>query len=176
MSDRTCFADDGVCRKGCAGNAPCAASSQRTPCGRIRSALAYYDACQATRIAVRFEDDTELDLPISDFLAWLKRTWHASEMAAPSGDKSSEPHWTMPELIRDLESGDYLYLTPKMARDLATMLREAPSMEPSATRATKEMAAIRWLVEQDWPADYPWPAEHKEAIENALTDSRGDHG
>jgi hypothetical protein len=84
MSDRTCFADDGVCRKGCAGNAPCAASSQRTPCGRIRSALAYYDACQATRIAVRFEDDTELDLPISDFLAWLKRTWHASETTAGS--------------------------------------------------------------------------------------------
>lgn len=39
--------------------------------------------------------------------------------------------WTLAELLADLDVGDYLYLTPKMCRDLATLLR-ASTAKPEA--------------------------------------------
>jgi hypothetical protein len=32
--------------------------------------------------------------------------------------------WTLPELLADLDGGYHLYLTPKMCKDLAAMLRK----------------------------------------------------
>jgi len=48
--------------------------------------------------------------------------------SAPPFEDLTHPEWepwTLEELLTDLESGDYLYLTPTMARDLATLLRKS---------------------------------------------------
>jgi hypothetical protein len=47
----------------------------------IRSAIAYLDASKETRVGLRFDDDTELDLPIADFLAWLQENFAPSHGA-----------------------------------------------------------------------------------------------
>lgn len=49
--------------------------------------------------------------------------------------------WTLPELIEDLERGEYLYLTPKMCADLAVMLRQLPGASPSVVEAPFDKAA-----------------------------------
>jgi hypothetical protein len=56
-----------------------------------------------------------------------------------SSPATGESFWTLPELLKDLDSGDYLYLTPSMCTELADLIRKAiPSETPSIATVSEE--------------------------------------
>lgn len=47
--------------------------------------------------------------------------------------------WTLPELLKDLDVGSYLYLTPKMGADLAAIIRKAITNNASVAQSERPL-------------------------------------